>query len=302
MIVILGNTNDENGNLSPIAISRCKKAIEIWNADKDRMIITTGTFGGHFNISVKSHSDILKDYLLSNGVPAGNILKNINSTNTYQDIIELRHLLYKSQKYKIKFWKSIEKTTIDIVTSDFHYARVSFYCDLLLNDIPQNYSLRIIATPVPFTVNESLLQATEKASLAQITKFPSESYQNASLEQKHYDNVSNWMITGQLATFSLGYKFIKDLSEKGTISGAEKIIAIAGLIIVITIFLMMYWGAAANAGKARLTLTNIERIYKQFGFSLYHATSPPKFKIFSFRRILIAFYFLLVAILFLELT
>ncbi len=297
MIVILGNTNDEHGSLSAIAISRCQKAVAIWNEDENQEIITTGTFGGHFNTTQTSHSDLLKAYLLQQGVPADRILKNINSANTFQDIVGLREVLSKKNP-----------AHVNIITSDFHYGRVKFYCDLILHDLerllPENYTFIITATPLPDIVtNRGELEAAERGNMAHISKFPSEVYENASSEQKHYDTVSNWMITGQLAAFSLGFKYITDNFTTTTYNfTSEKIIAVLGVFFVITIFWALYNRAANNARTARLTLRNIERCYRQFGFSLFYAASNLKDKHFTFKRILEYLYLILSAVLLFQVT
>ena len=297
MIVILGNTNDEQGRLSAIAVSRCKKAIAIWHEDSGQEIITTGTFGGHFNITQTSHSDLLKAYLLQEGVSADKILENINSSNTFQDIVGLREILGKKKPAQV-----------NIVTSDFHYGRVKFYCDLILHDLekllPENFYFKIIATPLPDVVtNRAELEAQEQDSMANIMKFPSEVYQNAASEQKHYDTVSNWMITGQLAAFSLGFKYISDkFTNTAYTFDTEKIIAVLGVFFVITVFWALYNRAANNARTARLTLRNIERCYRQFGFSLFYATSGLKDKHFTFKRILEYLYVIISAVLLSQLT
>jgi uncharacterized SAM-binding protein YcdF (DUF218 family) len=278
MIVVLGNTNDENGNLSAIAISRCDKAIELWNRDKNQQLITTGTFGSHFNSTTTSHSEYLKQYLVNNGITTHNILPNINSVNTYQDILGLRELLSKKKKQPVT-----------IITSDFHYDRVRFNCNLILHDII-NYEIIGVPAPVSSEVKAELLEY-EKLRMAAIQKFPTTVYENASAEQKHYDNVSNWMITGELTTFALGYKFITDTFKTGVLfEWWQKLFFVLIVFLGVTLFWMLYIRAAQTARTARQTLRNIERCYSQFGFSLFYATGRLKNYFFTFKRILECIY------------
>ncbi|MBK0377900.1 YdcF family protein [Mucilaginibacter segetis] len=308
MIVILGNTNDDKGLLSLIAKSRCDTAIALWNIDKTREIVTTGTFGGHFNSTLTKHSEHLKKYLNDNGIPVKNTRISVNSSNTFQDIAGLRDII-----------RQHRPALIDIITSDFHYGRVKFYCDLILFDkeeiFPYLKEFNIISTTAPVSAAEKkALVDHEKSRMAEIMDFPTEAYTNASAEQKHYDTVSIAMITGQFTAFALGFKFIRETFSQSAVHQwhsvpffqkifnlnlfydktiFDKLFYIVPLILLLTLFWELYKRAAATARSARRTLRNIERCYSQFGFSLYYSSGHLKDRFFTFKRMLECVYVLM---------
>jgi vancomycin permeability regulator SanA len=298
MIVVLGNTNDDEGNLSVIAINRCDKAIELWRQDTTKHIITTGAFGAHFNNTTISHSAYLKQYLIDKGVTLDRILPNIVSATTSQDIFGLRKKLLE-----------MKVQSLTIVTSDFHYGRVKFYCDLILHDIKEllhgkkHFEIAAAISTVTKEEKAALIAYEQKRMGEIVADFPKDVYNNATAEHKHYDTVSNWMITGQFTTFALGYKFIKDAFKPGIVAGDwEKLLCVIAVFLAVTLFWLLYNRSSQTARAARKTMRTIETCYTQFGFSLMYSTGTLKDQYFTFKTILRCLYLLICVLLLDELN
>jgi len=127
VIIILGSLNSSKGRLSKIAIGRAKKCLEIFNPAED-MILCTGGFGLHFNISEKPHADYLKRYLVKNGISKNYILSFANSSNTVEDATKAKEILLKNEAKKVA-----------IITTDFHLKRVQLIFDEILIGIEKIY-------------------------------------------------------------------------------------------------------------------------------------------------------------------
>ena len=127
IIIILGSPNSSKGRLSKIAIGRAKKCLEIFNPAKD-MILCTGGFGLHFNISEQPHADHLKRYLINNGVLENYILPFANSSNTVEDAVKAKEILliYEAKK-------------ATIITTIYHLKRVQLIFDEVLGGIEKKY-------------------------------------------------------------------------------------------------------------------------------------------------------------------
>ena len=118
-IVILGAPNDDCGNLSEIAKSRSLLALQCIQAigvDRTRIVLTGG-FGPHFNTSGAPHTQHVARFLETQGISSDLIDAELHSGNTAADIILLSEYLAQT---KIRY------TSIEVVTSDFHVARVRY--------------------------------------------------------------------------------------------------------------------------------------------------------------------------------
>ncbi len=112
IIVILGSPNDDEGNLSLIAISRCEQVLKAFNDNLEHKILCTGGFGEHFNKTKRPHAHYLKSYLIKLGIPSSAFLDITLSRFTFEDASLSRSTF---EKYHIK--EAI------LVTSDFHMSR-----------------------------------------------------------------------------------------------------------------------------------------------------------------------------------
>ena len=129
LIVLLGAANTEDGKLSTIAQERCEHAIIEYKKDIRYMILPTGGFGNHFNISSEPHGYYTTQYLLSRGIPKRKILKWIESSDTIEDA---RLSKLKIDNYGV--------TNLVIVTSDFHRERAEYIFNFELSNMAIRFS------------------------------------------------------------------------------------------------------------------------------------------------------------------
>lgn len=97
IIVVLGNTNDAAGQLSPVAISRLETALaylgKLNASERARArLVTTGAFGP-FNRSPVPHGVLMGRYLVARGVPEDALLPFIPSHGTIEDGLGAARLL-----------------------------------------------------------------------------------------------------------------------------------------------------------------------------------------------------------------
>lgn len=114
-IVVLGNTNDEKGVISPIARERCERAVEEYRLRPDAKILPTGGWGNHFNLTPKPHATYTRAYLETLGIPAAAFVEAAESANTVEDAKLCRPIVERHG-----FQRLI------VVTSDFHVDRARF--------------------------------------------------------------------------------------------------------------------------------------------------------------------------------
>ena len=67
-ILLLGASNDANGELSQMAIDRLECAYSIYANNPDIRFLCTGGFGEHFNTTQMPHAEYLRQWLLLKGV------------------------------------------------------------------------------------------------------------------------------------------------------------------------------------------------------------------------------------------
>jgi len=128
-IIVLGSPNDENGNLLPIALSRCEKALSEFNKQTNCKILCTGGFGKHFNSTQIPHGNYVKEYLEAKGVPSTSFLEVALSSFTLEDATLSRPILFKN---------SISEVVL--VTSEFHMERAKLVFNHVLPEFNFRYS------------------------------------------------------------------------------------------------------------------------------------------------------------------
>ncbi len=114
-IVVLGSSNDTQGNLSTIALERCREALSAFRAHRGAWIIPTGGWGAHFNTTAKPHWRYVRAYLEAQGIPGASFLAGVESVNTIEDARLCRPVVE---------GHGIEELVV--VTSDFHVPRARF--------------------------------------------------------------------------------------------------------------------------------------------------------------------------------
>jgi len=115
IIVILGSPNDEQGNLSELAIGRLEQGLAEYRRRKEYKILCTGGFGEHFNTTDRPHAEYAIRYLLQKGIPEKDILDIAQSRNTVEDALLSKPIIAKSGV-----------RSLIVVSSDFHMERVKY--------------------------------------------------------------------------------------------------------------------------------------------------------------------------------
>jgi len=127
-IVVLGNTNDENGVLASIPRERCERALEEYRRHPEAKIITTGGWGSHFNLTAKPHATYTRAYLEARGIPRDAFVESAESANTVEDAKLCRPIV---ERHGVK--------RLILVTSDFHLDRARFLFTREFPDLPIDF-------------------------------------------------------------------------------------------------------------------------------------------------------------------
>ena len=127
VLIILGSPNSPSGKLSDISISRLNDCVNRYQ--KGNLILCTGGWGEHFNISKNSHATFAKQYLIEKGILEEDFLDFALSGNTVDDAVKIKPII-----------STLEKSKLTIITSDYHLNRVK----IIFNKILENYTMDFI--------------------------------------------------------------------------------------------------------------------------------------------------------------
>lgn len=259
LILLFGHENSPAGQLSDIAISRCDTVLELSKENQNAVILSTGAFGSHFNVTDFAHSTYLNAYLVKNGVEADRILQGTNSSNTLEDILCARKVIVDGQYGPIL-----------IVTSEYHVPRVSY----ILRQVFRSINFRLAEAKSPIHLLE-IEQRKERLSFAWLKRnwvsppiyelgsaFPNTVYEAANSDQKHYDTVSLAAVTG--AVFVTGL-VLQSGTEVGAFSNGITMHVFALLIILV--LSVIYERCAASSRTARRSMRLTEIAFDVRGFS-----------------------------------
>ena len=154
ILAVLGSPNSPSGELSNISKSRLDLCLQIFNEIK--LVLLTGGWGKHFNISDNPHAFYGKKYLINNGVPESAFLDFALSENTVDDALKIKSILKDFDQKKIN---------LSIVTSDYHIERVK----LIFNEILKGYHLEYLGAQCELTDKElNHLEEHEKRAVEEI--------------------------------------------------------------------------------------------------------------------------------------
>jgi uncharacterized SAM-binding protein YcdF (DUF218 family) len=128
-IIVLGYINDKNGNLPPIAVSRCEAALLQYNKMSDCKVLCTGGYGEKFNTTDTAHGLHMQNCLIQKGVNAADFLEVPLSTTTREDALLSKPILIKN---------SIDQ--VFLVTSEFHIKRASAIFSTIMPDTRFKYA------------------------------------------------------------------------------------------------------------------------------------------------------------------
>lgn len=127
VLVVLGSPNSPSGELSDISKSRLDCCRNMFA--KGQLILCTGGWGPHFNISDKPHAFYGKEYLMGNGLSEEDFLEIALSGNTVDDAVKLKAILSNHSNVKLI-----------VITSDYHIERVK----LIFNEILDKYEMSFV--------------------------------------------------------------------------------------------------------------------------------------------------------------
>jgi len=126
ILVVLGATNSADGKLSTTAIERLNTCAKLFTVED--LVICTGGWGDHFNITKKSHALYSKEYLLKKGILNTSFLPFALSSNTVEDAVKIKEII-----------ASVSCHGLMIITSNFHLERVELIFNEILKKTTINY-------------------------------------------------------------------------------------------------------------------------------------------------------------------
>lgn len=159
-ILVLGGSNDNNGNLNLYTKERCHQAFHLLNKNKEICHIHfSGGFNKKFNNTNISHSNICKKYFLTlTNINEKYIFLHEENNNTVDEAIHFGNY-FKQNSYK----------EIIIITNDWHYKRVKYLFDKVFNFYKiKNY--KIIG--VESKSDTELIEKEEAKKIEQLKKNP----------------------------------------------------------------------------------------------------------------------------------
>ncbi len=262
LLVLLGNENEPNGELTIVAQSRAKYALEYLKEHSDYKVIPTGAFGEKFNRSSIPHGELLARYLIINGIDQDRILPFTRTSNTVEDAYGVLRAINVTPGIK----------EIHVVTSLFHMKRVKYIFGRAL----QGYKLEYHEVEDHTNDNKRRLDKDEEKKLEDLNKewvdianfdlntSPEKYYENLGYEFRHYDNFSYLALVG--AFISFGYSLSNNIIPLQ--------LQYCFSAIVVVVFWYLYARLANTAAAVRRVMKAIEKLYKVPGLSSTK-TLPP---------------------------
>ncbi len=156
VIIILGAGLTKNLSLPKEAKQRCDKAIEVYHKYQPKYLITSGKYSYKLKKAPpKTESQLMKEYLIDQGVPQKQILKEEHSKDTFGNAYFTKHYVVDIKKL----------TNIAIVTSDYHIPKSAF---LFRKIFGPNYTLHFIPTKSDHNKSELRKLQTRELMVKQI--------------------------------------------------------------------------------------------------------------------------------------
>jgi uncharacterized SAM-binding protein YcdF (DUF218 family) len=156
IIIILGSPNDDQGNLSEMALRRLAQGFVEFRRHKGYKILCTGGFGEHFNRTDKPHALYAVRHLILEGVPESDILEIAESRNSVEDALLSEPII---AKHGVR--------SLIVVSSDFHMKRVKH----IFKQVFKGYDLTFSGAKTSFPrVKYRALRDHEKRELRSLRK------------------------------------------------------------------------------------------------------------------------------------
>ena len=123
VIILLGDKNDSSGQLSSVALERCRTCVEVYLNHSEFRVLPTGGFGDLSSRSFRPHAYYLREQLLEFGVAKDHILDPALGRNTLENVLLARDIV-----------SAYDSRTLFVVTSDFHRRRAQYIFEQLFED------------------------------------------------------------------------------------------------------------------------------------------------------------------------
>lgn len=149
VIIVLGAPNDDQGNLSEIALSRCQEALRIHKTQPQSKLLMTGGFG-EFNQTDMPHAYYSQRYLISQGVPETAFVDIALSRFTFEDATLAKPIVEQHGFSKIT-----------LITSEFHMPRAK----LIFSQLFANLDLSYLEATTPLSVEKMQLLMQHEQSV-----------------------------------------------------------------------------------------------------------------------------------------
>lgn len=148
ILIVLGGSNDEEGLLSEVTISRLNLCLDTY--EKGDQIICTGGWGANFNQTEKPHAIYAQKYLMKKGIVESAFLETALSRNTVEDAVKAKQILQGQSEIKLV-----------VISSDFHLERV----ELIFNQVFHQNEIEYLAASSHFlgAEREAYMKHEQKA-------------------------------------------------------------------------------------------------------------------------------------------
>jgi len=120
VLLLLGSPNSDEGDLSPVALAKCRAGLDLLERQPDWQLLPTGGFGEHFNCAALPHWRYVHAWLCEHAVPASRLLDGVDSTNTLDDAVFSRGRLLELYD---------ELPQIRVLTCAYHLKRARWVFD-----------------------------------------------------------------------------------------------------------------------------------------------------------------------------
>ncbi|QCY13193.1 YdcF family protein [Pseudomonas sp. MPC6] len=120
-VFILASPNSADGELSPMSIGRIERAVQLQQMQPDVVLLATGGFGDHFNMSNTPHRELVHQCLFIRGAAIDRATPaDLLSANTVEDVWMI-----------IAFARKRGCADYGVVTSSSHLKRCRYIFECL---------------------------------------------------------------------------------------------------------------------------------------------------------------------------
>lgn len=145
VIVLLGERNESNGELSSIALERARACFDLYSSRPTLKVIVTGGYGNLGSPDFRPHAYDLIEFLSEIGMPKEAFLEPALGRNTLENALLARDIV-----------GNFDTDLLYIVTSDFHRRRAQYIFEQLFENFQIKFHTSHTALP------ENRLKALEE--------------------------------------------------------------------------------------------------------------------------------------------